>query len=91
MRSMSDFIRKIIKEKVKINEILRNIPNEKPITIPDYIPKNKFVVFVNGAVVAIGDDPSDLAEEAVKKFPDFPFNIKYNGKEKPNVEFLYMV
>jgi len=58
-KSMSEFVRKIISEKVKINDIINKLPKDVPITIPDYIPKNKYVAFVKGAVV--GDDPSDVA------------------------------
>ena len=58
------------------------------IKIPDYIPKNKYVIFIKGAVVAIGDNPSDLADIAIKKFPNLPFTIKYNGKQKKKMEYI---
>ncbi len=89
-KSMSEYVRSILSEKMKIDEIINNVPNETPITIPEYVPKNKYVVFVNGAVVAVGDSPCDLAEIAVKKFPQYPFNIKYNGKIKRRIEYVYM-
>jgi hypothetical protein len=89
-KSMSKFVREIIAEKMKIEELASKIGMSEAVEIPDYIPKNKYVIFVNGAVVAIGDNPSDLAEIAVQKFSDFPFVIKYNGPKKKPMEYFYM-
>jgi hypothetical protein len=47
-------------------------------------------VFVNGAVVGVGDSPSDLATIALTKFPDYPFVMKFKGKLKPPMEYVYM-
>ncbi|HUX99106.1 MAG TPA: hypothetical protein VMV49_06095, partial [Candidatus Deferrimicrobium sp.] len=41
------------------------------------------------AVVAIGSNPSDLAEIALHKFPDLPFVIKYNGPKQKSMEYCY--
>ena len=89
-KSMSEFVRKIITEKIKIEESISRIETPEAVEIPDYIPKEKYVIFVNGAVVAVGDNPSDLAEIAIQKFPNFPFIIKYNGPKKKPIEYFYM-
>ena len=89
-KSMSEFVREVVAEKIKIEELISKIEVPETIEIPDYIPKDKYVIFVNGAVVAVGDNPSDLAEIAIQKFPNLPFNIKYNGPKKKPIEYFYM-
>ena len=89
-KAMSDFVRKTITEKIKIEESISKIEPPRTVEIPDYIPKEKYVIFVNGAVLAVGNNPSDLAEIAIQKFPNFPFIIKYNGPKKKPIEYFYM-
>ena len=74
---------------MKIEELISKIDVPKTIEIPNYIPKDKYVIFVNGAVVAFGDNPNDLAEIAIQKFPNHPFIIKYNGQRKKPIEYFY--
>ena len=81
-KSMSDFIRKILAENVKIQEISEKWDKSEDIEIPDYIPKNKYVGFVNGAVIAVSESPSEISQVAVEKFPNLPLLIKYNGDKK---------
>ena len=81
-KSMSDYIRKILAENVKIQEISEKWDKSEDIEIPDYIPKNKYVGFVNGAVIAVSDSPSEISQVAVEKFPKLPLIIKYNGDKK---------
>jgi hypothetical protein len=88
--SMSDFIRSAIEDKMKIEESIARIPTNEDVEIPDYIPKEKYVIFVNGAVVAIGDKPSALAEIAMEKFPEYPFVMKYNGASQKTIEYAFM-
>ena len=91
MKSISDFVRKTIAEKIKIEELARNIQDEQRIEVPDYIPKNKYVAFVNSAVVAVGDSPSEVSLIAAQKFPNFPFIIEFNGtKNKKKIEYCFM-
>ena len=89
-KSMSEFVRSVVDEKIKMEKIVESLqPSEDP-EIPDYIPENKYVVFVKGAVVAVGDSPSDLADIAFQKFPNFSFVIKFNGAKSPVMEYVYM-
>ncbi len=86
---MSEFVRDIITEKMKIEEIILSTQMAEPIEIPDYVPKNLYIIFVNGAVVAVGPNPSDLADIAIQKFPNLPFIIKYNGPKQKSMEYCY--
>jgi hypothetical protein len=88
-KSMSEFVRDIITEKMKIEEIILSTQMAEPIEIPDYVPQNLYVIFVKGAVVAIGPNPSDLADIAIQKFPNLPFIIKYNGPKQKSMEYCY--
>lgn len=91
IKSISEFVRKAIAEKIKIEELTKGIQNEQKIEIPEYIPKNKYVAFVNGAVVAVGDNPSEVSLVAAQKFPNFPFIIEFNGtKKEKKIEYCFM-
>jgi len=88
-KSMSEFVRELVAERMKIEEIVTSAKNSEFIEIPDYVPKNQYVAFVKGAVVAIGSNPSDLAEIALQKFPSLPVIIKYNGSKQQFREYCY--
>jgi len=90
LKSMSELMRTLIKEKIKIEEFAQKNQSSDTIEIPDYIPRNKFVGFVNGAVIAVGDTPSEVAQVAVEKFPDFPLIIKYNGPKQKTMEYCFL-
>ncbi|MHA1729409.1 MAG: ribbon-helix-helix protein, CopG family [Promethearchaeota archaeon] len=91
-KSMSEFIRKVVSEKIELENLISKTKNEQNISvkIPDYIPKNKYVIFVKGAVVGVGDNPSDLSQIAIEKFPNLPFEIKFNGTKKKPIEYCFM-
>ncbi len=90
-KSMSDYIRKILAENVKIQEISEKWDKSEDIEISEYIPKNKYVGFVNGAVIAVSESPSEISQVAVEKFPNLPLLIKYNGdKKKKQMEYCFM-
>jgi predicted CopG family antitoxin len=88
--SMSEVIRSLIEEKIKIDELLAKLPPVEDVEIPDFVPKGKYVIFVNGAIVAIGDTPCDLAGIALAKFPNYPFVMKFNGPDPGSMEYVFM-
>jgi len=90
LKSMIELMRNLIKEKIQIEEFAQKTQSSDIIRIPDYIPKNKFVGFVNGAVIAVGDTPSEVAQVAAEKFPDFPLIIKYNGPKQKSIEYCFL-
>ncbi|MHA1293489.1 MAG: hypothetical protein ACTSR3_23605 [Candidatus Helarchaeota archaeon] len=88
-KSMSDFIREVIKDGLNIEEKVSEIESEEYAQeIPEYIPKKKYAVFVKGAIIAVGDNPSDLACIALEKFPRLPFTINFNGPKKDAMEYI---
>ncbi len=89
-KSMSEFIRKLITEQIKIQETSLSEKESQKVKIPDYIPKNKYVGFIRGAIIAVSDNPSEIAQIAVKNFPDLPLVIKYNGAKKKQMEYCFL-
>ena len=89
-KSMSEFIRRLLAEKVKVQEIAEKREQNEDINIPDYIPKNNYVGFVNGAIIAVSESPSEISQIAAEKFPNLPLIIKYNGPKKKHLEYCFM-
>ncbi len=87
-KSMSEFMRNLIKEKMMIESESESSKSEE-IEIPDYIPKNKYVLFANNSIVAVGDSPNEVTLEAAEKDIKPPFTIKYNGKTPGPIDYVY--
>ncbi len=90
LKSMSEVIRRLVSEKIKIEEISRESKKDNEIVIPDYIPKNKYIAFVKGAIIAVGDTVSDVAQVAAEKFPNGPLVIKFNGPKQKPMEYCFL-
>ncbi len=90
IKSMSEIIRKLVTEKLKIEEISLDSKTDLKIEIPEYIPKGKYVGFVKGAIIGIADTVSEVAQIAAEKFPDGPLVIKFNGPPKKTIEYCFM-
>ncbi len=90
LKSMSEVIRRLVSEKIKIEEVSRENKKDIEIAIPDYIPKNKYIAFVKGAIIAVGDTVSEVAQVAAEKFPNGPLVIKFNGPKKKPIEYCFL-
>jgi predicted CopG family antitoxin len=88
--SMSEVIRTLIHDKIAVDTLITRLPTTEDVEIPTYVPKDKYVIFVNGAIVGVGDDPSELAEQAMHKFPNLPFVMKFNGEPMRSQEYVFM-
>jgi len=89
-KSMSDVVRKLLSEKIKIEEFSREIESSSNVEIPEYIPKNKYVGFVKGAIIAVADTVAEVAQVSAEKFPNGPLVIKFNGQKKKPMEYCFM-
>jgi predicted aspartyl protease len=89
-KSISEFMRKLVAEKVQIEECAQQKEYSQQVIIPDYIPKNKYVAIVNGAIAGIGDSVTEVSLLAVEKFPNLPLVIKYNGPKPKQQHYAYM-
>ncbi len=87
---MSDFIRKLLAEQIKLQEISQKREKSDDIEISGYIPKNKYVGFVNGAIIAVSNSPSEISLIAAEKFQNLPLIIKYNGPKRKQMEYCFM-
>jgi predicted aspartyl protease len=88
--SMSEVIRTMIHDKIEIDNLVASMPPTEDVEIPAYVPRNKYVIFVNGAIVGVGDNPSELAEMAMQKFPNLPFVMMFNGEQPRSMEYVFM-
>lgn len=87
-KSMSQFVRLSIEEKLLIEKMARN----KPINpeIPEWVPDGKYVAFVNNAILAVGDSPQQVSRESAEKFPNANgLIIKRKGKQTKNIEYIF--
>ncbi len=89
IKSMSELVKILIRDNVKIEEIEKN-KTDPDIEIPDFVPKDKYVVFSNNSIVCIGDIPSEVTQTAVDKGVPPPYVIKFTGKMKKPPEFVFM-
>lgn len=89
-KSMSEYVRKVLTEKIKIQEAELNRNSIEDVKIPDYVPKNKYVGFIKGAIIAVSDSPSEIAQVAIEKFPNLPLVVKFNGPKKKQMEYCYL-
>ena len=66
--SVSEFVRTLINDRMTIENTAVNRPDLK-IEIPDYIPKNHYVVFAmdTNKILAVAKTPSEATEIAVDK------------------------
>ena len=88
-KSVSEIIRRLLAENVKIQEISEKRVMSENIEIPEYIPQNKYVGFVNGAIIAVGESPSEISRITAGKSPNSPLIIKFNGPTKKRMEYCF--
>lgn len=85
-KSISDFVRNVIDEKIKI---LKSKRQTGKVEVPDWIPDGKYYAIVKDAIVSVGDSPSAVTEEIITKFPFEHVIIKRKNKEIPKLEYAY--
>jgi len=89
-KSMSAYVRKLISEKIKIETLAKENEGLEKIEIPEYVPKNKYIGFVNGAIIGVADNPSEISLIAAEKFPNHALVIKFNGPKPKQIEYCFM-
>ncbi|MFX0207365.1 MAG: ribbon-helix-helix protein, CopG family, partial [Candidatus Hodarchaeota archaeon] len=94
-KSVSEFIREAIDEKMNLQKIVddfikENPPlDEKEIKIPDYIPDGKYLGIARNEIVVIGDSLEEVMEKLYKKFPRAASGIIRKGEKIPAFETLF--
>ena len=89
VKSMSELVKNLIRDKVKVEEIDQK-KLSSDIEIPDFVPHEKYVVFSNNSIVCIGDTVNEVTQKAVDKGISPPYVIKYKGSIKKQPEFVFM-
>ncbi len=88
--SVNEFVRSLLAEKIQVEELAQQKNTNEELEIPAFIPKGKYVAFINGAIIGVGDSPSEVAQIAAEKFPNFPLTIKFNGPRPKQTEYIYV-
>ena len=94
-KSVSEFIRKAIDEKINFQKVVDNFIIENPpldiekINIPDFIPDGKYLGIARNEIVVIGDSIKEVIEKLYSKFPQAASGIIRKGMEMPVFETLF--
>ena len=86
-KTISEFVRSSINEKLTIKE--KSEFNFDINDIPNWIPDNKYIGFVNGAITSVADTPAQVSREIASKFPDLPCKIVKKGKKNKVPEYIF--
>ncbi len=96
-KSISDFIRQAIDEKMnlqrKIDDFLaKNPPMDKEkIKIPDFIPDGKYLGISRNSIVAIGDSSDEVLQILAEKFPHSASGVIRKGEKKEPMEYMFSI
>ncbi|TKJ22937.1 MAG: hypothetical protein CEE42_12505 [Promethearchaeota archaeon Loki_b31] len=94
-KSVSEFIREAIDEKINFQKVVDNHIKENPpldkekINIPDFIPDGKYLGIARNEIVVIGDSIKEVMEKLYSKFPQAASGIIRKGMEMPVFETLF--
>jgi len=94
-KSVSEFIRAAIEDKMNLNKVVDNFIKENPpldknkIKIPDFIPNGKYLGIARNEIVVIGDTIKEVMEKLYSKFPQAASGIIRKGMEMPVFETLF--
>ena len=94
-KSVSEFIREAIDEKLNLQKIVddfleRNPPLDKEkIDIPDFIPDGKYLGIARNEIVITGDSLEEVMQKLIEKFPESATAIMRKGKEMEHFETLF--
>lgn len=94
-KSVSDFIREAIDEKMNLQRVVDDFLDTNPpfdkekIEIPDYIPNGKYLGIARNEIVIIGDSLGEVMEKLYSKFPESASAIIRKGAEMEHFETLF--
>lgn len=96
-KSVSDFIRQTIDEKINLQKIIEEFKIKNPIfdrektIIPDFIPDGKYLGISRNQIVVIGDSAREVAKILFEKFPDSASGIIHKGHETETLDFVFSI
>jgi hypothetical protein len=94
-KSVSDFIREAIDEKMNLQKLIDNFTKKNPpidlkkIEIPDFIPDGKYLGISRNTIVIIEDTLQDALKKLYEKFPDAAAGVIRKGKKIEHFETLF--
>ena len=94
-KSISEFIREAIDDKMNLQKIVDDFRNKNPpldmekIEIPVFIPDGKYLGISRNTIVVIEDSLQEAMKKLFEKFPESATGIIRKGKEIESFETLY--
>jgi len=94
-KSISEFIREVIDDKMNLQKIVDDFKNKNPpldiekIEIPEFIPDGKYLGISRNTIVIIEDSMQEAMKKLFAKFPESATGIIRKGKEIESFETLY--
>jgi len=86
--TQSELVKSTIAEKIAVHQTARLV---SPTTIPDWVPKGKYVALVRGAVAAVGDSVAEVVASALDKFSEEPVHVARKGRPIERVNYAFLV
>lgn len=96
-KSVSDFVRQTIDEKINIQKKIDEFKFKNPpfdrekIDIPNFIPDGKFLGISRNQIVVIGDSAREVAKILFEKFPDSATGIIHKDHESETLDFVFSI
>ena len=59
-------------------------------SIPSWVPEEKYVAIVRGAVTAVGDSVAEVVSTALSKFPDDAIHVARKGKPIKAIHYAFL-
>jgi len=94
-KSVSEFIREAIKEKLNIEHIIDDFKKKNPpldiskIEIPEFIPDGKYLGISRNSIVVVGDSLEEVTNKLYEKFPDSAAGIIRKGNKVEKFEVIF--
>jgi len=86
--TQSDLVKSAVAEKIAVHQTARLV---SPMTIPDWVPKGKYVALVRGAVAAVGDSVAEVVATALDKFSEEPIHVARKGRPIESGHYAFSV
>jgi hypothetical protein len=81
-------VKSAVAEKIAVHQTARLV---SPMTIPNWVPKGKYVALVRGAVAAVGDSVAEVVATALDKFSEEPIHVARKGRPIERVHYAFSV
>ncbi len=82
----SELVKSSVADKIAVHQTARLA---SPMTIPDWIPRGKYVALVRVGVAAVGDSVAEVVATALDKFSEEPIHVARKGRPIESVHYAF--